>query len=523
MKKQTIWIFLLVCLLCGAARADLSLPGVFSDNMVIQAGQPFHIRGYAAPGRKVTVQGSWSWMWGKSVRADAMGRWSCRISPPKPGGPYEVRIATDRDETVTLKNVLCGQVWLCSGQSNMQWPLKWAQNGDKEVENADDPEIRLYSVSRTVAAVPQSDTQGTWEVCRPDTAADFSAVGYFFGRVLREKLNQPVGLIHSSWGGTPAEAWTPMDVLKGDPGFASILATQQEFLDRYPDAMEKYRENWMIWKEEARKFRAKDKLPPPRPVEPRGPGNRHSPAGLYNAMIAPLTDFSIRGVIWYQGEANSSRSAEYTRLFPSMITSWRQKFDRPDMPFYFVQIAPFQSMSPGIRQAQLETYRKVPHTGIVVTTDTGEPGDIHPKNKQDVGKRLALWALSKTYGHKEIVCSGPIYREIEVEKQILSYDTQANTQTHRAKIRVFFDHVAGGLVAKDGPLRGFEVAGLAGEFRPAMAKIEGDTVVVWSQEVRQPVDVRYGWENVPDVNLYNSAGLPASPFTTEDWKGHYGN
>jgi sialate O-acetylesterase len=336
-------------------------------------------------------------------------------------------------------------------------------------------------------------------------------VAYFFGRYLHKELNVPVGLIHTSWGGTPAEAWTRREVLEANPDCAPILKRYDDAVAKYPQAMKEYEQKLAEWKEAAQKAKAESTNPPRRPGEPFGPGHPHSPAGLYNAMIAPLIPYGIAGAIWYQGESNAGRAYQYRTLFPDMIKNWRNDWGVGKFPFLFVQLANFMKTKPEpdesawaeLREAQTMTLA-LPNTGMAVIIDIGDADDIHPKNKQDVGKRLALWALANTYG-KKLVYSGPIYKSMKVDGN---------------SIVLSFDHVGGGLVAKGGEeLEGFAIAGSDKKFVWADARINGDTVIVSSDKVSEPVAVRYAWADNPVCNLYNKEELPASPFRTDEWPG----
>jgi len=480
------------------------VPAIFGDHMVIQQGPRAVLWGWAEPGEQVTVTGSWPgahWQ----VKADEKGNWLVRFDSPPAGGPYTITLTAGN--TVRLEDVLVGEVWICSGQSNMAWPVRAAQDAEKEIAAADYPQIRLFTVGRKVAEQPQADCQGNWQVCNSQSVADFSAVGYFFGRELHTNLSVPVGLINASWGGTPAEAWTPREALEKNPEFAPILERYDRAVASYPETLKRYKQRLAQWQEIARKARAQGKAVPRRPSAPFGPDHPHSPAGLFNGMIRPLIPLAIRGVIWYQGEANTGRAYQYRYLFPAMIQAWRDAWQQGQFPLLFVQIAPYrgyaEGLCPELQEAQLLTLRSVPNTGMVVTTDIGNIEDIHPRNKQDVGKRLAMWAFVKAYGQARI-CSGPLYRSMQVEGN---------------KIRLFFDHTAGALVAHDGPLREFTIAGADRKFVPAQAAIEGQSVIVWSKQVPQPVAVRFAWRNTAEPNLFNKVGLPASPFRTDDWPG----
>ncbi|MFC1715821.1 sialate O-acetylesterase [Candidatus Poribacteria bacterium] len=486
--------------------ADVKLPAIIGDNMVLQSGMETPIWGTADPGEKVTVT-----MGDQRVLtvADDAGKWKVALTQWETGGPFEVTIAGNNE--ITLQNVLVGEVWICSGQSNMQWAVKNSVNPEEEIAAANYPRIRLFSVKRTVADEPQDDVEGSWSECSPETVGWFSGVGYFFGRALHREMDVPIGLIHTSWGGTPAESWTSMSMLESDPVLKPILDTWDQRMEEYPQKMEEHKEIIAKWEEESKKAEAEGIEVPRRPRPPIGPNHPHKPSCLYNAMIAPLLNYSIKGAIWYQGEANAGRAYQYRKLFPAMIYDWRQAWDQGDFPFLFVQLADFMKIDPlpvesawaELREAQLMTL-DLPNTGMAVAIDVGETDDIHPKNKQDVGKRLARWALAETYGH-DIVYSGPIYRSMAVKKD---------------KIILRFDHVGDGLEAKvGGPLKGFAVAGQNMKFVWADAEIKGNKVIVWSERVSKPIAVRYGWANNPVCNLYNSAGLPASPFRTDKWPG----
>ena len=508
LSKSIVLMVSLVLLIAGTGIANIKLPAVISDNMVLQRGKKIPIWGWAEAGEKVSVKGSWQ-LFGASTKAKDNGKWTVKIQPPKAGGPYEILLKGNNQ--ITLKNILVGEVWVCSGQSNMQMSVRSSANAEQEIAAADYPKVRLFTVKRKVADKPQTDCEGSWTMCSPETVPGFSAVGYFFGRELHKQLDVPVGLIHTSWGGTPAEAWTRRGVLESEPDCVPILQRFDEAMAKYPEAKKQYDERVNKWKEAVEKTKAEGKNQPRRPRAPFGPGNPHSPAGLYNAMIAPLIPYGIRGAIWYQGESNAGRAYQYRKLFPGMITNWRNDWKQGDFPFLFVQLANFMAVDTEpvdsawaeLREAQLMTLA-LPNTGMAVIIDIGEADDIHPKNKQDVGKRLALWALAKTYG-KNLVHSGPIYKSMKTEGN---------------KIILDFEHVGGSLAARGGEsLKGFAIAGADRKFVWADAKIEGDTVVISSDEVSEPAAVRYGWANNPACNLYNEEGLPASPFRTDDWPG----
>jgi sialate O-acetylesterase len=501
----------LVALLCAVAPADVRLPAVIGDNMVLQAGGRVSLWGWADPNEEINVAVSWRKVdW--TIQADNAGEWAFQMTAPDVGGPYEITLKGKN--TVTVKNILAGEVWLCSGQSNMEMAVRSCTSAEQEAAAANYPQIRLFTVEKKVSEKPLDDCKGKWVTCSPETVSGFSAAGYFFGRELHKELKQPIGLIHSSWGGTAAEAWTHPVALEENPSLEPILNRYKEALAAYPQAKAKYDEAMAKWKEDAKQAKAEGKQAPRPPGQPMGPGNPNSPSGLYNAMIAPLIPYTIRGAIWYQGESNAGRAYQYRDLFPTMIKSWWNAWGQEgqeDFAFLFVQLANFMNVKeePGdstwaeLREAQLMTL-ELPNTGMAVIVDIGDAKDIHPKNKQDVGKRLALWALAHSYG-KKVVYSGPIYKSMEKKDN---------------KIVLNFDHVGGGLVAKGGePLKGFAIAGADHKFVWADAKIEGDQIVVSSEKVADPVAVRYAWADNPVCNLYNKADLPASPFRTDTWPG----
>jgi len=495
-------------LLPAASWADIRLPAIVGDNMMLQAGEKAPLWGWADPGETVYVTVSWHRM-ERRATADADGKWAISVKTPPAGGPHAITLKGKN--TITIENILVGEVWVCSGQSNMQWTVQNSNNAEEEIAAAQYPKVRLFSVARKVADTPQADCEGSWVECSPETVPGFSAVGYFFGRALHQELKTPIGLIHTSWGGTPAEAWTTDAMMKSDPDFKPILDRYANAVANYPQAMVQFKERTAEWQKAREQAQAEGKPAPRRPYAPLGPGHPHSPSGLYNAMIAPLIPYAIQGAIWYQGESNAARAYQYRKLFPAMIESWRKNWDQGQFPFLFVQLAnfmqtkdePADSAWAELREAQTMTL-ELANTGMAVIIDIGEANDIHPKNKQDVGKRLALWALAETYG-QDVVYSGPLYESMEIED---------------GKVVLHFDHVGGGLLAQGGaPLKGFAIAGADKKFVWANAEIKGDTVVVSSEDVAAPVAVRYAWADNPVCNLYNQAGLPASPFRTDIWPG----
>ncbi|UOQ51180.1 sialate O-acetylesterase [Hymenobacter cellulosivorans] len=489
-----------------AAQANVTLPALIADNMVLQQQSTVALWGWAEPGEAVTVTASWQKAPVKAT-ADAQGNWLVRVPTGKAGGPYTVNFQGKNQ--LTVSNVLLGEVWLCSGQSNMAFSISKKPNSGsytgvineaQVVPKANYPAIRMFTVKNTVANEPQRDTKGQWQVCSPQTVGEFSAVAYFFAQEIHEHTKLPIGLINSTWGGTPAESWTRRDVLEQDPDFQPILRRYERGLTTFEQDQAAYKRQLAEFQQERAANPQTTRLAPLAPV---GAMSNKSPYKLYNGMIRPLIPYTLKGVLWYQGENNADRAYQYRRLFPALIRSWRQEWQQPEMPFYFVQISPHRSQNPEIREAQLLTMQTVPRTGMAVITDWGDSLDIHPRNKQVVGHRLAQWALAKEYGQKKTVYSGPIYHDMQVEN---------------GQVRLRFDHTDGGLQARNGPLREFTIAGPDSVFRPAQARIEGNSVIVWNDAVKQPVAVRFAWRAIPSPNFYNAAGLPASPFRTDQWK-----
>ena len=670
----------------------MKLAAVFSDNMVIQHGIAIPVWGWSEPGDKITVEFSPSTSSGqggqkKTAVARKDGTWSVKLGKsPVSCEPREIRVFSKIDNRqLTIGNVLVGEVWVCSGQSNMEWQVMNTRNAAQETAAANYPNMRLFTVPKVADINPKQDIDGSWCCCSPETIGGFSAVAYFFGREIHRKTGVPVGLINTSWGGTIAEAWTSREAMASDPFFRKVLreyenelgdpddavkgisAKQKEWSEKFdikdtknegeakgwhkPDAnianwkemdvpttwqaaghaysgifwfrrevyvpanwagkdltldigptdksdvtyfngvqvgsitMEQRPDAWCtprtytvpgklvktgrnviavriysniyaggfigtpnqmqlipvagkdetpiplsgVWKYE---IEANFGLVPNPPPPPRGQGNANSPYMLFNNMLKPILPYGIRGAIWYQGESNADKAKQYRKLFPLMIQSWRKAWKQQDFPFYFVQLAnynptryqPEESTWAELREAQTMTL-SLPNTGMAVTIDIGETSDIHPRNKQDVGLRLALSALAKLHGFKNLVYSGPVYKSMKIEKN---------------KIRIFFNHVGGGLVVHGQKLEGFSIAGkdpsspkgfrlrtatpgqasvASRKFVWADAKIEGNTVVVFSPLVPKPAAVRYAWAENPTCNLFNSSDLPASPFRTDNWPG----
>ena len=637
------------------ARAEVHLPSIIGDNMVLQQGVKVRIWGKANAGERVTVSFEKK---SAGTVADAQGRWQVWLGPLKAGGPSELTIKGDN--VVTINNVLVGEVWICSGQSNMEWPLVNTVNGQEAVAQANYPEIRLFTVEHTTSVSPADDLKGHWVVTTPEEAGSFSAVGYFFGREIYQHVKAPVGLINTSWGGTPAEAWTAVEALRSSPELKPILDRYENSLNALPQTKAAYERALAEWEEKnlyvdgenkgealgyadvatstadwARMdlpkqfeaagllidgvvwFRKAVELPaswagkdlvlnltaiddydvtyfngkkigstgretansymiprkymvpgslvhagsnviavrvfdrageggfgrggemslrltgadqislrgnwdykveralePKHPdwgtrPEPVGASNQNSPGVLYNAMLAPLVPFAIRGAIWYQGESNAGRAYQYRTLFPTMIRNWRSAWGY-DFPFYFVQLpnwrarqeSPSESDWAELREAQTFALRES-KTGMAVAIDVGDGDDLHPRNKLEIGRRLAILALANVYG-QAIVPSGPLFDRFKVEGN---------------EVRISFKYAEGLKTSDGGPVKGFAIAGADRKFVWADARIEGDTVVVSSPAIVKPEAVRYAWADNPLVNLYNKADLPASPFRTDDWPG----
>ena len=514
MMNARILVALLWAALCGAAWANVKLPAVFSDNMVLQHGIAVPVWGTAEAGEAITLACDGQQV---TATADADGHWSAKLAPMTPGGPFDLTVAGKN--TVTVKNVLVGEVWVCSGQSNMEFATRSTMNATQEMATADFPQIRMFTVVRAVAETPRTDCTGAWQVCTPTTVGGFSAVGYFFARNLYQSLNVPIGMIHTSWGGTPAEAWSNRETFRTDPALTSILDAYDKQIAL--NAQQLYDQNGIAlhaWLQAADAAKAAGKPIPTHPLllpvlaDPRA--SQNTPTGLYNAMIAPLVPYGIAGAIWYQGEANAGRGYQYRTLLPAMIGGWRKVWNQGDFPFLIVQLANFMAQRPEpgesqwaeLRESQVKTLA-LPKTGLAVAIDIGDGTNIHPTNKQEVGKRLALAARSIAYG-QQLEFSGPVYRDMQLED---------------GKIRLHFTHLGNGLQigltpGSKAPLQGFAIAGADKKFVWANAVIDGNSIIVSSDKVATPVAVRYAWADNPVCNLYNTDGLPAVPFRTDEWQ-----
>jgi len=475
LKGQGLIGLLLLIIFSLPVKADVKPAGIFSSDMVLQRNQSIVIWGWADKGERVSVTFN---SITRKIKTDASGKWKVIFPEMKEGGPYDMKL--QGKNVITFNNILIGDLWICSGQSNMGVSVKNGKDPAQEIAAANYPFLRLFNVSRNMPGEPAADIKSTsWKVCTPESIAEFSAVAYYFGREIFKELNVPIGLIHTSWGGSNVEAWTSMDYLTKVDKYRNYPAVLAETLQ---------------------------KIEPGTDVHPN---KIHT--SLYNGMIHPIVELPVKGVIWYQGESNAYEGILYRTLFPNMIQCWRDKWKQPDLPFLFVQLAnytdelpePAESNWARLREAQLLSL-SVPNTAMTVAIDVGEAKDIHPKNKQDVGYRLSQNALKLVY-NKPVADSGPVYKSM---------------QTEGNKIILTFKNVEGGLAAKDkyGYVKSFAIAGSDKKFYWAKAMIKGDQVVVYSDKVPNPVAVRYAWADNPgDANLYNTAGFPASPFRTDQW------
>ncbi|MDN5216847.1 sialate O-acetylesterase [Fulvivirgaceae bacterium BMA12] len=493
---------LLLLVTATASKADIKLPAIFSDHMILQQNTQVKLWGTADAGENITIVASWGEE--KSVTADGKGNWKTEIQTPA-GSHVPQQIIFKGNNNVFLGNVLIGEVWLCSGQSNMAWSIKRSHNSYEETKNANYPSIRFFHIPRKLAWKPQNDVNAHWQPCSPESISDQSALAYFFGRELRQELDVPIGLIVSAWGGSGAQAWIDKETA-GKEGLQDIV----DWYNTNESKLQQYRYDFVKASAEWR-----SKQPEGAPIDwstrPKRnlPGDQHMPFALYNGMIHPIKTYSMKGAIWYQGESNVSRAHQYRTLFPAMIKSWRNVWNQGNFPFYYVQIAPFHYSdyegitSAELRDAQLKTLDVTENTGMVVITDIGDVNDIHPTKKQEVGRRLALLALHNDYKKIEGAYSSPFYKSHRVEG---------------SKIIVSLDH-AKALKARGKDLIGFTIAGKNKVFVKADAKIiNGNQLEISSKQVRRPVAVRFGWSNALVTNLFNEINLPVSPFKTDNWK-----
>lgn len=502
-------LFLLasVGLMLGAARADVRLPSVIGDGMVFQRDVPVRLRGWADAGESIVVR-----MGGREVATTTAGKnttWSVTL-PAFPAGSVPDISISGKNE-ITLTDLLAGDVWICSGQSNMEMKLTRVDDAETEAAAADHPGIRLFNVAprnKTAGTKPQTNCNGRWSRCNPGSVVNFSAAAYYFGRDLHRETGVPIGLIMAAVGGTPAENWTPAAALKGDPALDLAKGYQQEYEFR----AEYHRTFMERWEKDAAAAKAEGRPEPQKSTPPR-PWSQVEPqfSTLYNSRIHPLTFQPVKGVFWYQGETNAQRAYQYRQVLTKLVTSWRGAWKDDDLPFVIAQLPNFQAdrIIPGswaeLREAQARVAAEVPHCALAVLIDTAVPSEeLHPKNKKDVGKRAALAALKTAYG-RDIVASGPVFTGAEF---------------HEGAATVRFRDIGGGLRGdKDGKVAGFFLAGENREFHPAEGVIDGDRVVVRSGAVAIPAAVRYAWADAPSCDLYNKEGLPAAPFRSDKWPG----
>lgn len=460
---KQLFFLILICFITNTVIADIRLPNILGSHMVLQQKSNVKLWGWASPGENIKIKLSWDdTIYEVKTANDA--KWLTEIKTPEAGGPYSIKL--EGKNSILLEDILIGEVWVCGGQSNMEWSgTQKLQQSKDEAPKANNDKIRFFYVPKSTSLFPQDNIDAQWVVCSPEEMIKFSAIGYFFGKDLNEKLNIPIGLINSNWGGTPAETWAPEYVVEN----SSIIKKGAEEL--------KPAQNWP-----------------------------HKTALAYNAMIYPLTNFSIAGAIWYQGESNTSTYYAYESLFTGMIDAWRQQWNK-NFPFYFVQIAPFtygfKNVGALLRETQTKA-AKHPNTGMVVISDLiPDTTNIHPTLKSEVAKRLSNLALNKTYGNTEIPCESPVYTSHTFEKD---------------KIKVQFSNAQNGLISKGNLISSFEIAGLNKVFVPAQAKIEGNSVLVYNKNIKNPVAVRFAFNNTAIPNLFNKEGLPVNLFRTDNWE-----
>ncbi len=517
MRLRPFIILAAVCCSWGSASAGITLPAVFSDHMVLQRDLPLRVWGQADPGESVHCQIE---SHSATAVAGSDGRWSLELEPMPAGGPWTVTVQGDGDPVV-LKDVYIGEVWLCSGQSNMVWPVSRSADADRETSAANHPLIRMFHVKSGHAQQPQHDCAGSWSVCGPQTVGQFSATAYFFGRWLHSRLDVPIGLLNSSVGGTPIESWTSLSAQQDNFAIKPVLTKWQADADafRQDDADQAFEVAMQKWSVRAEAAKAAGRRPPRKPRRAASPRLSNGyPGALFNGKINPLAGYGIRGAIWYQGERNTRSGFPqlYGDQLKTLIGDWRQRWGQGDFPFAWVQLPNYMkrqtqpSETSGwvlVQEAMLKTLHQVERSGMAVTIDVGEASDIHPKNKQAVGKRLARWALNDVYDVDWGDAMGPIYRQFT--SQVVNGERRTT---------VAFQHADTGLVVADGEdLRGFAVAGEDRVFHWATARLEGDVVVLTCDEVPSPIAVRYSWASNPIGNLFNKSGIPASPFRTDDW------
>ena len=488
----------MICLLVTTVRAEVRLTSVITDHAVLQRDAPIHLWGEASPAEKITIH-----FHDQSVATTAsrLGLWEAWLMPEPAGGPFTLTVHGSSE--LSRSDLLVGDVWFASGQSNMEMPLAGfpgqahITNAAQEIAGADLPQVRLLRMEQKSSDSPLAGISAVWQPCTPETAKDFSAVAYFFAREIGRREHIPIGVIDSSWGGTPIDSWVSLDALSADASLMPAFAARAHFAD-----MQTHLEQVEAAEKSADAEAASHQLA--KPSHPWHPDpSSWIPAGLYNGMVAPFTPYTIKGFLWYQGETDSApdRVDLYAKLLPALIADWRRQWRQGNLPFLFVQISSFESPRENwglIRDSQRRTLQ-VTNTGMAVTLDIGQRDNVHPPDKQTVAARLVLAARALAYGEPTLAFNGPLYRQ---------------TTREPGSLRVWFDH-AEGLHSGDDALKGFEVAGADGHFVPATASVQGMSVIVSAPEVVEPVQVRYAWESFTDANLYNGAALPASTFVAE--------
>lgn len=505
MKKT--YISLLICLFATCSWAQkLSFGSPFTNHMVLQCNAEVRIWGEGIPSKKVAID-----FQGKHAEAnvDQQGKWMISLQELKAGGPFKLYLSQNND-TLMLKDVLVGEVWLAGGQSNMQFRLDQEKNGNKHIKEANNGNIRyLFVPQKYYEGHKIKDSTMVWRKAVGKSAKRISAVAYFFAKELQEKLNVPVGIICDYKGGTPAEAWMNPAILNKNPELKSILKKYERIQQKYEKQGTTYEQLYTQYQKEFKAYKKEvkeGKNNAKRPSELMGKYNYKRPGGLYKTMLLPIEPFSVRGTIWYQGEANAARAEQYKTLFPALIEEWRNEFKNPNMPFFFVQLTNYDHPAYNrpawaeLREAQLDTWKNTPNTAMVVSIDCGEKNNLHPTYKEPIGHRLACCALNLVYNDKNVTYSGPIYEKADITD---------------GKVILHFNFTESGLAYKGDRLKGFEICGSDGIYVEADAKIAGDTVIVYSRKVSDPKAVRYGWANYTEANLYNKDGFPASPFRTD--------
>ena len=502
LMPSRIAVVALAFTITSSSYGDVRLSTLFRDGLILQRGKPVPIWGTADVGEKVGVNFADQT---KSAVADKSGKWMIQLDPLKENAtPGQLR-ATGKN-SVIVNNVLVGEVWLCSGQSNMQYPLSASDGAKEEIAQANAPLVRYFDVKASIEEEPTNEADGTWQDCTPATAGNFTAVGYFFGREIQRELNVPVGIIKASLGGSPIEGWTSRDVLASTSAAKPAFKAWEGMKKGYVQRADEYRANLAAWNERHKDSKSEKSSDDPRPMRAWVDSDRNKPGGLYNGFIYPLEPFALAGFVWYQGEGNVPRSAEYKILFPLMISQWRQDFKQPDLPFLFVQLPNYNQKGDATNESwawQRESQAaalKLPNVGMAVTIDIGDPVNLHPGNKKDVGKRLALIAMNQVYNRKT-EASRPVHEEV----------------THNGdSLRIRFAN-SDGLELRGDPAKAFTVAGADRKFIPAQARVEGDTVVLSANGIAKPVAARLDWTNNPTAFLVNKSGIPAAPFRTDDW------